>query len=203
MLGVSTVKKSLLILELTSEKIEKKSEGWLLFELIKILWNESRVEFPNSVGKTNFLDALKNTEHRYVHVSSHGYSGVRGTSLQVQRKRNGRFMKIKPEDFKGLWENHKKTPKLIVLSACDAGHQDMIKALAKEGVKHVIAPLHTTFWDYTAAFSILFYKSLLGGGHSPWVSYRKAQLGMDAAFPDSTGKWRFYEWGEYIPLIKE
>jgi hypothetical protein len=186
----------LLILEPTSENVEGKSEGKLLYEFMKVLKYADRVEYRNTLGKGVFLNALENAEHEYVHISTHGINGVRGTSLEIQRRKNGRFMRVSAKkDLADLWEDKINKPKLVVLSACHAGHKDMIDAFTKAGCKSIIAPIRETDWGYAAAFSTLLYKALIDEGRSPWVAYKNARLGMDAAFPRSQGRWRFYKNG--------
>lgn len=191
----------LLILELTSQRLEGRSEGNLLYELMKILDYEDRVIFPSTLGKGVFLDKLANAEQEYIHISTHGSYGVRGTSLQVQRKRKGRYMKIKASDISSIWEDRDYKPELTVLSACHAGHRDMIDSFTEAGCNNIIAPIRETNWDYAALFSALFYKSLLGDGRHPWKAYTKAWKGMNTAFPNTSGKWRFYKKGTYCPIF--
>jgi hypothetical protein len=47
-------KPRLLIFELTSENREGKSEGKLLYELMRVLENGDRVEYRKTLGKKSF-----------------------------------------------------------------------------------------------------------------------------------------------------
>jgi CHAT domain-containing protein len=192
-------KPRLLILELTSENLEGKSEGKLLYELMRVLENGDRVEYRKTLGKQVFLKTLSDADHEYIHISTHGLSGLKGTGLEIQRKKNGRFMRIHAKDLEGLWKGNNKIPKLVILSACHAGHKDLVDAFAAAGCGSIIAPIRETDWGYAAAFSVLFYKALIDHGRSPWVAFKNARLGMDAAFPKSPGRWRFYKNGVQCP----
>jgi hypothetical protein len=196
-------KPRLLILELTSENFEGKSEGKLLYELMRVFEHGDRVEYRKTLGKEVFLRALEDAEHEYIHVSTHGIVGTKGTGLEIQRRKNGRFMRVRARDLQGLWKDKEKVPKLVVLSACHAGHKDMIHALTSAGCGSIIAPIRETDWGYAAAFSALFYEGLIDHGKSPWVSFKNARLGMDAAFPRSPGRWRFYKNGVPLPVKHE
>ena len=193
-------KPRLLILELTSEKFEGKSEGKLLFELMRLLENGDRVDYRKTLGKEVFIRALNEADHEYIHVTTHGLNGVKGTGLEIQRKKNGRFMRVRASDLEGLWGQRERIPKLVVLSACHAGHKDMIDTFASAGCESIIAPIRETDWGYAAAFSVLFYKALIDHDRSPWISFKNARLGMDTAFPKSPGRWRFYKKGMLCPV---
>lgn len=52
----------------------------------------------------------------------------------------------------------KDRPKLIMLSACEAGHKDMIEAFADggKGCRYCIAPVFPADFERAALFSALF-----------------------------------------------
>jgi len=188
-------KPSLLILELTPESVEDKSEGWLLWELMRILGLRKYVRFPKVKGKEDFLNLLDDASEDYIHIGAHGVRYRRRTSLLTPRK-----AQIFPEDLKGLWVTKRKKPELVVLSACYAGHSDLVKSFSEAGCRYIIAPLHETYWDDAALFSAIFYKILLGERKSPWISYKRAMRGVKAAFSDLSGAWRFYRYGKPVPI---
>ena len=188
-----TKKPSLLILELTSETREDKSEGWLLWELMRILELKSYVRFEKVRGKSDFLNLLDSARENYIHIAAHGVRHRGRTSLLTPKE-----AKIFPEELKGLWATRRRKPELIVLSACYAGHADLIKPLSDAGCRYIIAPLNETYWDDAALFSTIFYKILLSEGKSPWISYKRAILGVKAAFSNLSGAWRFYKKGRPI-----
>ncbi len=186
---------SLLILELTSENKEGKSEGWLLWELMRILELKKHVRFEKASGKRAFFNLLNNARENYIHIGAHGIRHRGKTCLLTPRE-----AKIFPEELEDLWINRRKRPELVVLSACYAGHIDLVKPFTEAGCRYVIAPLHETYWDDAALFSTIFYKSLLGEKKTPWISYKRAILGVKAAFSKLSGAWRFYENGKPIFL---
>jgi len=62
------VEKSLLILDLTSERKEGMSEGWLLWELMRILGFRKNVKFNYVRGKRHFLELLDDATQTYIHI---------------------------------------------------------------------------------------------------------------------------------------
>ena len=115
-------------------------------------------------------------------------------------------MKVKASEIAGacissIWKDREYKPELTVLSACYAGRRDMRNAFTEAGCNNIIAPIGVTYWDYAALFSAVFYKLLLGDRQSPWKAYTKAWKGMNVAFPNTSGKWRFYRQGKYCPII--
>lgn len=191
-------KKKLLIIECTSKSKEGMSEGLLLKELMRILGFGKRTRFASIKSKNNFLDRLQKIEEPYLHISAHGdFDPAEGTSINVPH--NG---KVFPTDLTNLWQGKQtsRTPKLVVLSACETGHVDMVRAFSDAGCRYCIAPLHETYWEDAAVFSTMLYKLLIGEKKSPWVSFKNTLLAISGALPRLTGSWSFYEWGEKILL---
>jgi CHAT domain-containing protein len=184
----------LLILECTSENKEKMSEGLLLWELMRILGYEKRTNLKMISGSNRLIEELENAEERYIHISAHGdFHQTRGTYIKTPRKG-----KVYSSDLSGMWVNRKKfeIPSLIVLSACEAGHIDMVRAFSNAGCKYCLAPLHETFFEDAAVFLALFYKLLLGEKSSPWIAFRNTVIGLSQSLPKLSGAWSFYECGE-------
>jgi len=190
----------LLILECASENKEKMSEGWLLWELMRILGYEKRTNLK-MIGDPNCLvEELESAEERHIHISAHGnFHQTRGTYLKTPR--NG---KVYSSDLSGIWAGRKKSeiPRLVVLSACEAGHIDMVRAFSNAGCRYCLAPLHETFFEDAAVFLALFYKLLLGEKSTPWIAFRNTVAGLSHSLPKLSGAWSFYEWGEKC-LIQE
>jgi len=189
------VKKTLRILDLTSEKKEGMSEGLLLYELMRILGYENNVELEYVKGKRHFLELLNEAKETYIHIGAHGDVKAGKTTLLTSRG-----AKITPSDLNDVWIKRKRKPQLIVLSVCHAGHIDLEKAFSKAGVRYVIAPLHETYWDDAAIFSGMFYKLLIGEEKTPWISYRNAKCGFEVTFKNLSGAWRFYKNGRHIQV---
>lgn len=184
----------LLILECTSEKKEKMSEGWLLWELIRILGYEKQTNLKKIGGASRLIDELQNAEERYIHISAHGrFHQTRGTYLKTPRKG-----KVYSTDLSDLWASKRKSkiPKLVVLSACEAGHIDMVRAFSNAGCRYCLAPLHETLFEDAAVFLALFYKLLIGERNSPWIAFRNTMAGLSQSLQGLSGAWSFYEGGE-------
>jgi len=200
--GLNTVRRKarLLILECMSENKEKMSEGLLLWELMRILGYEKRTNLKIIDGPNRLIEGLQNAEEQYIHISAHGdFHPTRGTYLKTPRKG-----KVYSSDLSEIWTAMKKSeiPRLVVLSACEAGHVDMVRAFSNAGCKYCLAPLHETFFEDAAVFLALFYKLLIGEKSSPWIAFRNTVVGLSQSLPKLSGAWSFYEWGEKC-LIQE
>ena len=171
------------------------SEGCLLWELMKILGLEKNVTFDYVRGRRDFCEILNSAKETIIHIGAHGDVIAGETGLVTPR---GALITL--EDLDGIWSKRRRKPELVVLSACKAGHIDLVGALSDLGVKNVIAPLHDTYWDDAAVFSAMLYKLLIGEGKSPWIAYRNAICGYREAFGRISGAWRFYENGRYIQV---
>ena len=193
-MNIAMRRAKLLILECASENKEKMSEGLLLWELMRILGYEKRTNLKMISGPNRLIEELENAEERYIHISAHGdFHQTRGTYLTTPRKG-----KVYSSDLSGMWANRKKSefPSLIVLSACESGHIDMVRAFSNAGCKYCLAPLHETFFEDAAVFLALFYKLLLGEKSSPWIAFRNTVIGLSQSLPKLSGAWSFYERGE-------
>ena len=89
----------------------------------------------------------------------------------------------------------------MILSACEAGHIDMVKSFSNAGCKFCIAPLHGPDFEDAAVFLTVFYKLLIGERRSPWVAYKNTIDGLSQSLPKLTGAWSFYEWGEKYSIV--
>jgi len=191
-------KPKLVIFECTSESREEMSEGMLLRELMRILGFGSRTKLSSIENKNSFLRKLEGIREPYLHISAHGgFSPTRGTRIDLPYK-----AKIYSSDLVGLWKNkaRSKIPKLVVLSACETGHVDMVRAFSDAGCQYCVAPLHETLWEDAAVFSILLYKLLIGERMSPWISFKKTNIAISNVLPRLSGAWSFYEWGEKVTI---
>ena len=184
----------LLILECTSKTKEKMSEGLLLWELMRILGYEKRTNLKIINGRNRLIEELGNAEEQYIHISAHGdFHQTRGTYLKTPRRG-----KVYSSDLSEIWESREKSefPNLVVLSACEAGHVDMVRAFSNAGCRYCLAPLHETFFEDAAVFLTLFYKLLIGEKSSPWIAFRNTTVVLSQSLPGLSGAWSFYEWGE-------
>jgi hypothetical protein len=190
----------LLILECTLESKEKMSEGWLLWELIRILRYRHRTSFINPRGKKHFLGELEKARGRYLHIASHGrYSRLKGTYLVTPRRG-----KVYSSELRDLWKgkNGGAVPDLVVLSACKAGHVDMVRAFSEAGCRYCVAPLHEVLWEDAAVFLVMFYKFLLGEDSTPWIAFKNTVVGLSTVLPRISGAWSFYEWGNKCMVVE-
>lgn len=188
----------LLIVECTSESKEKMSEGRLLKELMRILGFEKQTRLRIISNKNRFLKELENMEEPYLHISAHGdFDPLKGTWIKIPSGE-----RIYSSDLLGLWEGKAKSkiPRLVVLSACETGHVDMVRVFSDNGCQYCIAPLHEPSWEDAALFSTMFYKLLIGEGMNPRVSFRRTLLGLSNALPRLPGAWSFYRWGVKLSL---
>jgi len=98
------VKKAiLLILELTSESMEDKSEGWLLWELMRILGLKRKVRFEKVRGKRHFFELLQDAREDYIHIAAHGEYRSGRTRLLTPKG-----AEILPEELENLWVGRRK-----------------------------------------------------------------------------------------------
>ena len=112
------------------------------------------------------------------------------------------------DDLKGIWsereEKGEERPLLIFLSACHAGHKDLIKAFATEGCKYCIAPTFGTPWEKAALFSALFYTYLFlgpyGSKYKP-MEIRPAFEKAKNSLPKLTGNWKIFVNGSEPPPL--
>ncbi len=187
-------KASLAILECISERKEGLAEGQLLWELLRILGCDDRSNIKIIRGANRLIEELEDVQEQYLHISAHGRCHkTRGTYLKTPRKG-----KVYAQDLAGLWEGKKKSgiPRLVVLSACEAGRMDMVRAFSDAGCRYFIGPLYDTYFEDAAVFLTLFYKLLLGEKRSPWIAFKNTKLGLSLSLPELSGAWGFYEWGE-------
>ena len=187
------IRRSLLIVDCTAKK-EKRSEGKLVFELMRILDYDAevRIEGPLEIRKkSGFFDALDETEAYSVHISSHGNYDDKGSYFCLPF--GGR---VYASDLEGLWEHRSrsKTPQLVALSACYAGRGDLIEAFSDAGCRYCIAPRKDPYWHNAALFWTKLYTVMFleKRKSSPWIAFRNTRR----ALPVISRNWRFFEYGE-------
>lgn len=187
------IRMSLLILDCTAEK-EKRSEGKLVFELVRILDYDQEISMKKPLKirkKSDFIESLNKADAYTVHISSHGHRDESGSYFDLPF--GG---KVYARDLECLWEDRpkSKTPKLLALSACYTGRSDLIETFSKAGCRYCIAPAKDPYWHDAALFWSKFYTVLFWGRRksSPWVAFRDT----NRALPLLTGKWKFFDRGE-------
>ncbi len=189
---LSRTKNRLLIVENTSESIEKKSEGKHLQELFRIFdWNSSvKTRLQPIQSKDQFIEALNEAKEWQIHVSSHGIFCKKSKTANIQIPHGS---EVCAEDLSNLWANRpaEKKPRLIVLSACETGRPDLAKAFYEAGCRYFIAPLDEVPWIDAAIFNTLFYNYLFVDRMSVWGANRKTIT----ISPKLAGRYRFYDKG--------
>ncbi len=210
--GAKKIQNGLTILDCTVKCEEECSEGAFLGEYVRILNRQRKVGHLKPVGfclkhvrcstrgKHSLQDYLKRAHTSTIHVSAHGNVDKK-TGVTYLLAGNGTFTL---KHLKDIWSDREAAdrPLLVVLSACNAGHKDFIRALSDEGCRYCIAPVLEPDWHSAALFSSLFYTYLLLGevnGQPPKAhplevvyAFRKAKDRL----PDLTGYWKLYEYGE-------
>ena len=142
-------------------------------------------------------DASRIPRHITIHISAHGNRDDETHETYLWAG-NSPF---RLEHLKGIWSELKEEerPLLVVLSACSAGHLDLIKAFAEEGCRYCIAPVFETDWEKAALFSALFYTYLFYGERAepmrPVMAFRKAKTRL----PELTGWWKMFDYGKELP----
>lgn len=193
------MKKSLLILDCTSPRREKKSEGALLNELIDILNAKTRgpyvkKDFVTAFDRASFLDSLENSDHGVIHISAHGgYSEKTGPVIHLPFGAS-----IRLDELENVLSNkgRSRIQRLVFLSACEAGQKELAMAFSLHGCRYFIAPKDEVCWYDAAAFLTMFYRLLLVEEHkSPWVAFRTANKVLRKLFPKFSGSWRYFEDG--------
>lgn len=189
----------LTILECISDTKEKLCEGSLMWELMRILGFEEKTTLKHIGGPKRLIKEIKNTQDQFLHISAHGnFSKTKGTYFKTLRK--GR---VYSTDLNDIWLDKKRSeiPRLVILSACEAGHIDMIRSFSDAGCKFCVAPLHGPDFEDAAVFLTVFYKLLIGERRSPWIAYKNTIDGLSQSLPKLTGAWSFYEWGEKCFIV--
>jgi hypothetical protein len=206
----SKIREGITILDCTVRTRERCSEGAFLDEYIKIL-NRQRTEFNKEPvertlryvrsakgGTSSLQDWLKYVYTWTIHISAHGGQDEE-TGETVLVAGNSQF---RLKDLKNIWSDREGEwkPLLIVLSACTAGHKDLIKAFAAEGCRYCIAPVFEANWEKAALFSALFYTYLFFGPRDkygplrPRSSFGKAK----GCLKELTGWWKMFDYGEEV-----
>ncbi|NLE06262.1 MAG: CHAT domain-containing protein [Crenarchaeota archaeon] len=206
------IQNGLTILDCTVKSREGCSEGEYLWQYLKILNRQRDVCNFDTLkcffthcrcsvkGKYNLQENLRSVPTSTIHISGHGNINKQTgeTYLYVG---NGA---LELKHLKGIWSDRDyiDKPLLIVLSACNAGHKDLIEAFSNEGCRYLIAPVFETDWHKAALFSSLLYTYLFLGeingnplkAHPLEVitAFRKAK----GRLPELTGYWKLFEYGQ-------
>jgi CHAT domain-containing protein len=190
------IRKQLLILECTSEAKEDRSESLLLNELIRIIGTPNQPRLVKVRGRQPFLEEMENAEEFFIHISAHGRFR-KGKRVCRTRIHFPSGKSVYASDLRKLWSKRRssKKPKLILLSACQTGRQDLAEAFYEAGCRYFIAPEEDVYWFDAAVFLTIFYNLLLSENHSPWVAYKKADYGLRQMFPNLSGNWQFFDRG--------
>ena len=195
----SKIRESILLIDCTLKGEEKCSETEFLEKYFQIINHQLRSERKKEVevdtekkySPKKLKDLLKTADYYSIHISSHG---------NVDKKKNTfldlRYGKLYSKDLMGLWEEYPKIerPLVIVLSACCAGHKDLIEALSNNGCRYCIAPVFPTDWEYAALFSTFFYTYLFLRRMRPVTAFRKAIRSL----PELNGKWKMFDYGKEV-----
>lgn len=203
------IRDGITILDCTVKSQEKCSEGEFLQQYIRILNRQLMAsgKLPvacklrhvrSSTGGISSLDDWLKCVYTYtIHISAHGNRDEKTHETYLWAG-NSPF---RLRNLKGVWSefNEEDKPLLLVLSACSAGHVDLIKAFADEGCRYCIAPVFETDWEKAALFSALFYTYLFYGEHAepmrPVTAFRKAKTRL----PKLTGWWKMFDYGKELP----
>jgi hypothetical protein len=195
------IRNSVLILDCTPKSAEKCSEGEFLEKYLQILNRQLRADKKSAVdiylmrvqGPKRLKTVLKNAGSYTIHLSSHGNvdKKTKETYLDLSHGR------LYASELNGLWGDidEKERPLVIILSACHAGHRDLIRNLSEHGCRYCIAPVRPTNWEHAAIFSTFFYTYLLLRRNRPVTAYHKTIRSL----PALTGKWTMFDKGKEIP----
>jgi len=209
------IRSGITILDCTLKTKEKCSEGMFLKSYMDIInhqlraFNEPPVYcyFKHVRSPDTLRFELQYAYTYTIHISAHGFRDetTNQTCLGVG---NSAFTL---NHLKGVWEDRppEDKPLLIVLSACEAGHIDLIKALAEEGCRYCIAPTFPTDWHKAALFSALFYTYLFLGERVRWCrpgdKLKPKRMMPTTAFkkakdrlPELTGWWKMFDNGKEV-----
>jgi len=205
------IRQGITILDCTVKSKEKCSEGEFLWQYIRILNHQLEASRKKPVdcylrhvrsptgGTSSLYDWLKYAYTQTIHVSAHG-SKDKETGKTYLIAGNSPFTL---EHLEGIWSEREDDdkPLLIMLSACSAGHLDLIKAFAKEGCRYCIAPVFETDWEKAALFSALFYTYLFygSGSHANPLRPRAAFDKAKSRLPELTGWWKMFDYGKELP----
>lgn len=198
------IREGISFLDCTIKSREKCSEVAFLEEYMQILNHQLRAERKKEVdfdsqliyGKRRLKEAFENAYYYTIHVSSHGEFDKKKRMTYLDTSRGRLYsgdLKLKP----GLWSEleDKYKPLLLVLSACGAGHKDLISAFAEAGCRYCVAPVLDTNWEHAALFSTFFYTYLFLKRNRPTVAFSNT---IDA-MPELTGKWKIFDRGKELP----
>ena len=195
------IRNAVLFIDCTVRSREKCSEAEFLEKYMEIINHqlsadnrkEVSFEVQRLYGSRKLREALKYADQYTIHVSSHGDVDKNDrTYLDLS------YGKLYAEDLRDIWVDFKESerPLLLILSACRAGHKDLIEALSTNGCRYCIAPMFDPNWEHAALFSTFFYTYLLLERMRPVTAFRKTVRSL----PELTGKWKMYDKGKEISL---
>lgn len=189
--------RSFLVLECTPKK-DNLSEGTFLNELVEMVNGKPhgphiQNRFVEASNRDNFIGALRDAEEGIIHISAHGgNSAEKGPIISLAST-----AEIKISELEELWRKDPNKSRLIFLSACEVGQEDLAKAFRENGIRYFIAPAEKVYWYDAATFLAIFYRLLLvEKNKSPWMAFRTTTRFIKKAFPTFSGKWRFFENGD-------
>jgi len=216
--SVGRIREGIQIFDCSVFSQERCSEGKFLDEYMNILNHQRQASRPRQKpvwhkrylvrsptgGGSDLQTLIRYAYYSTIHISAHGppdeYKGP--TYLMVGNR------EFTIDDLKGIWskreEKGEEKPLLVFLSACHAGHKDLIKAFAAEGCKFCIAPVLGTPWEKAALFSALFYTYLFygpyGSKYKP-MEIRPAFEKAKKSLPNLTGNWKIFVDGDEAPKL--
>ena len=157
-------KGSLLVLDCTSEEDEQRSEGLFLNELVRMFDPSIKAHVEPVQDKDTFYKIFKKAKEPTMHISSHGKHYIRNQKI------NGKYCKgtnlffpsgewLSSDELRELLSSKidRERPKMVIMSACEGGGEDMVRAMNQGGCRYFIAPSDETYWFDAATFIGLFY----------------------------------------------
>jgi hypothetical protein len=212
------IQEGITILDCTVFSQEHCSEGKFLDQYVRILNRQRESAKLEPVDRHLYhirspkrgihsLDVyLKYALTRTIHISAHGeFNKKNGETVLCAG--NSLFELKDLEGVASEWEKQgQDRPLLVVLSACKAGHLDLIRTLSPKGCMYCIAPVFATDWEKAALFSALFYTYLFVGELKVEDGQLRAHpMEVPAAFHKAktrlhelTGGWKLFKNGEEV-----
>lgn len=186
--------KSMLILDCTP-KTDLMSEGFFLNELVKLINSKSKgpyieKRFEPICTRDDFFDALEDAKEGIIHISAHGENSKdKGPIIQTASR-----AEIKVSELSNLWDPKSKIPRLVFLSACEVGQEELAHAFYENGIRYFIAPARKVWWYDAATFLTIFYRLLLvEKKKTPWMAFKATFNTANRLFPKFSGKWRYFD----------
>lgn len=186
-----------LILECTPEALNGyQNEGAFVKEMAKIFNPMADPRVVPVQTSSTFL-ALLNEPYSVLHISTHGRNYLsnhnvishKGTIVAFS---DGSYVTAEEIKQELLKKKPKDRPKLLILSACQTGSDEM--ALALKGVcEYFIAPTEKTTWLDSTIFSTLFYRLLFVEDSTPWKAFDRTDKAFKKLLHKNySGIWNIY-----------